>query len=169
MLSMKKILLVFTICLSFLLSSCGETVMSAFAEAEDRASSIYRQAGISMQNVYSEEIEDNFAFAFGIGREEFDEYVEDAVCLRQAVDSKGQTLYVFETEAEKDALWLAEHIYAGYEWAPCDPSEKLVIASSGKYVMLFKSGVKEADQVLESFRSLMGGTLRFRKDLHNPG
>ncbi len=165
---MKKIWMIVLLC--FVLSSCGmNTAVPAFSDTNDLASELYIRSGLKTNNVYSEEVEDSLAFAFGISAEEFNEFVDSAVCYRQTVDSSGQTLYVFEMESEKDAAWFADKAYRCYDWAPCDVSEKISIASAGKYVILFKSSAKEVDKVLETFRTLSGGSLRFHKDLYNPG
>ena len=117
--------------------------------------------------IYTEEVDDDSAFAFGITEEEFDMRVENAVCVRQTVDSKGRELYVFEAESSSDALWLANALYDSYEFAPCDVAEKMTVACAGKYVMLFKSASAEIDGVVDCFRALSGGALRYRKDMDN--
>jgi hypothetical protein len=166
---MKKIAIVIGLVLSLLLVSCSEESVPVWSDAEDLASAIYSRAGLEKSGVYAEEIEEDIAFAFGMQKEEFDAYVDHAVCYRQAVDRKGQTLYLFETEEGKDAVKLAEKLYGGYEFAPCDPAEKMTVACAGRYVMLFKSTRVEVDSALEGFRSLSGGALRFRKDMENQG
>ncbi|MBQ8496157.1 MAG: hypothetical protein IJ489_01715 [Clostridia bacterium] len=166
---MKKIGLIVILLMSLVLTSCSEQTLAVFADMEDLASTIYARAGLEKSGVYTEELDDDIAFAFGMGREEFDDYVEKAICYRQAVDTKGQTLYVFETEADKNSVTLAGKLYDGYEFAPCDPAEKMTVACSGKYVILFKSTAAEVDAAVESFRALSGGALRFRKDMEHHG
>ena len=163
---MKKMLL-FLFAGIFLIS-CGKNDVPAFADMENLAEDIYRRTGLDMDGVYREHLDEKFAFAFGISSDDFDDRVEAAVCFREMVDSKGRVLYVFETDDENDALWLARKIYAASEFAPCDAAEKLTVASAGKFVMLFKSDTEEVDNAAQTFRSLAGGALRFKKDLTNP-
>jgi hypothetical protein len=164
---MKKIILM--ILVGICLISCGEDDVPAFADMSGLADGIYRNAVSDAQGIYREELDDDSAFAFGISEEEFDRRVESAVCLRQTVDTKGRALYVFEAESEADALWLARELYASYEFAPCDAAEKMTAACAGKYAILFKSTSAEVDKAAESFRTLIGGALRFRKDMENKG
>ena len=166
---MKKIGIAVILLISLMLVSCTQETLAVFADMEDLASTIYARAGLDKTGVYTEELDDDLAFAFGMGKEEFDDYVEKAICYRQAVDTKGQTLYLFETEADRNTVTLANKIYSNYEFAPCDPAEKMTVACSGKYVILFKSTATEVDAALESFRALSGGALRFRKDKNNGG
>lgn len=160
---MKK--LIFMIVLGLCLTSCSEKDIAAFADMNGLAGEIYRGAGFDASGIYAEEVDDDAAFVFGITEEEFDKRVENAVCIRQTVDSKGRELYVFEAESASDALWLANALYGSYEFAPCDAAEKMTVACAGKHVMLFKSASSEIDGAVESFRSLSGGALRFRKDM----
>lgn len=162
---MKKIICMMMI--GLFLVSCGEKSVPAFADMGSLADEICRGAGLDRDSVYREEVEEDSAFAFGISEEEFDRRVENAVCLREIVDSKGRALYVFEAESENDAAWLAQKLYASYEFAPCDAAEKMTVACAGKYVMLFKSSAAEIESAVSSFRALLGGTLRFRKDMDN--
>ena len=162
---MKKMIVMLMLGLCF--SSCGNKAVAAFADMNGLAGEIYRGAGFDTSGIYAEEVDDDSAFAFGIAEEEFDRRVENAVCLRQTVDSKGRELYVFEAESASDALWLASTLYKAYEFAPCDAAEKMTVACAGKYVMLFKSASAEIESAVESFRALSGGALRFRKDLDN--
>ena len=162
---MKKIICMMMI--GLFLVSCGEKSVPAFADMGSLADEICRGAGLDRDSVYREEVEEDSAFAFGITEEEFDRCVENAVCLREIVDSKGMALYVFEAESENDAAWLAQKLYASYEFAPCDAAEKMTVACAGKYVMLFKSSATEIESAVSSFRALLGGTLRFRKDMEN--
>ncbi|MBR6744927.1 MAG: hypothetical protein IKM00_06920 [Clostridia bacterium] len=164
---MKK--LIFMMILGFCLVSCGAEDVAAFADTNGLAGEIYRGAGFDASGIYAEEVDEDSAFAFGIAEEEFDRRVENAVCLRQSVDTKGRELYVFEAESASDALWLAGTLYGSYEFAPCDAAEKMTVACAGKYVMLFKSSSAEIDSAVESFRALSGGALRFRKDMNNHG
>ena len=163
---MKKIL---WLLLAVFLISCGKNAVSAFADTGNLAEEIYKKSGLDMGGVYRETIDENFAFAFGISSEEFDERVEHAVCFRETVDTKGRALYVFEADEENDALWLAQKIHASYEFAPCDAAEKMTVACSGKFVILFKSDASEVDKAAQIFRTLSGGALRFKKDIVNPG
>ncbi len=162
---MKKIL---WLLLAMFLFSCGKNAVSAFADTGNLAEEIYKKAGLDMNGVYRETLDENFAFAFGISSEEFDDRVEHAVCFRETVDTKGRALYVFEADEAGDALWLAQKIYGSYEFAPCDVAEKMTVACSGKFVMLFKSDAAEVDSAAQIFRSLSGGALRFKKDISNP-
>ena len=162
---MKKIICMMMI--GLFLVSCGEKSVPAFADMGSLADAICRGAGMDRDSVYREEVDDDSAFAFGITEEEFDSRVENAVCLREIVDSKGRALYVFEAENENDSAWLAQKLYASYEFAPCDAAEKMTVACAGKYVMLFKSSAAEIESAVESFRALSGGALRFRKDMEN--
>ena len=162
---MKKML--FVIILGLFLTSCGEKDVAVFADTNGLAAEIYRGAGLDASSIYTEEVDDDSAFAFGISEEEFDRRVENAVCVRQTVDSKGRELYVFEAENASDALWLANALYDSYEFAPCDVAEKMTVACAGKYVMLFKSASAEIDGVVDCFRMLSGGALRYRKDMDN--
>ena len=164
---MRKLLSM--IFLGICLISCGEKDVPAFADMGGLADKIYRNAGLDTSDVYFEEVDEDAAFLFGIAEEEFDRRVENAVCARDVVDSKGRELYVFETEKEADALWIAEQLYASYEFAPCDAAEKMTVACSGKYVMLFKSSSAEVDSAISGFRSLTGGAIRYRKDMDNKG
>ncbi len=161
---MKKMLLF--LFFGIFMISCGNRSVSA--DMGNLAEEIYRKAGWNLGGAYAEEVDESFAFAFGISADEFDDRVENAVCLRETVDSKGRALYVFEAEGENDALWLAGKIYGSYEFAPCDAAEKMTVASAGKYVMLFKSDFAEVESAAQSFRSLAGGSLRFKKDRTNP-
>ena len=153
--------------LTLFLTACGEKSVAVFSDTEDLAAAIYDRAGLEKNGVYCEDVEEDSAFAFGISKGDFDEYVDSALCYRQAVDRKGQTLYLFETESDRSSVQLAEKIYQGYEFPPCDAAEKMTVACSGKYVMLFKSSVTEVDAAVEGFRSASGGALRFRKDKNN--
>ena len=162
---MKKLL--FMIVLGLCLTSCGEKDVAVFADMNGLAGEIYRGAGLDASGIYAEEVDDDAAFVFGISEEEFDRRVENAVCVRQTVDSKGRELYVFEAESAADAIWLASALYSSYEFAPCDAAEKMTVACAGKHVMLFKSAAAEIDPAVESFRTLSGGALRFRKDMDN--
>ena len=162
---MRKLL--FVIILGLCLTSCEEKDVAVFADTNGLAAEIYRGAGLDASSIYTEEVDDDHAFAFGIAEEEFDRRVENAVCLREIVDSKGRALYVFEAESENDAAWLAQKLYASYEFAPCDAAEKMTVACAGKYVMLFKSTALEIENAVASFRALSGGALRFRKDMDN--
>ena len=162
---MKKLIAMMFV--GLFLVSCGERSVAAFADMGSLADEIYRGAGLDAGGVYREEIDDDSAFAFGMTEEEFDRRVENAVCLREIVDSKGRALYVFEAESENDAAWLAQKLYGSYEFAPCDAAEKMTVAFAGKYVMLFKSSALEIENAVSSFRALMGGVLRFRKDMEN--
>ena len=164
---MKKWLCMLMIGLFF--ASCGEGSVSAFADMGGLADGIYRAAGFDMSGVYREDIDDDSAFSFGISEEEFDRRVENAVCLREIVDSKGRALYVFEAESENDAAWLAQKLYGSYEFAPCDAAEKMAVACADKYVMLFKSSADEVESTVSGFRTIAGGTLRFRKEMDNRG
>lgn len=161
---MKKILCL--IACVFMIS-CGKNSVPAFADTGGLAEEICRKAGWDMNGIYRETVNESFAFAFGISADEFDERVEHAVCVRETVDSKGRELYVFEADEASDALWLGQKIYASYEFAPCDAAEKMTVAVSGKYVMLFKSDSAETENAAQSFRSLAGGALRFKKDRSN--
>lgn len=161
---MKKIL---WLLLAVFLFSCGKNSVSAFADTGNLAEEIYQKAGLDMSGVYRETVDENFAFAFGISAEDFDERVEHAVCFRETVDTKGRALYVFKADEENDALWLAQKIYGSYEFAPCDIAEKMTVACSGKFIMLFKSDAAEVDRAAQIFRSLSGGALRFKKDLNH--
>ena len=162
---MKKIL---WLLLAVFLFSCGKNAVSAFADTGNLAEQIYQKAGLDMSGVYRETLDESFAFAFGISSEDFDERVEHAVCYRETVDTKGRVLYVFEADEAGDALWLAQKIYDSYEFAPCDAAEKMTVACSGKFVVLFKSDAAEVETAAKIFRSLSGGSLRFKKDLTNP-
>ena len=153
--------------LGLFLTSCGEKDVAVFADTNGLAAEIYRGAGLDASGIYTEEVDDDCAFAFGISEEEFDKRVENAVCVRQTVDSKGRELYVFEAESVSDALWLANVLYDSYEFAPCDVAEKMTVACVGQYVMLFKSASAEIDGVVDCFRMLSGGALRYRKDMDN--
>ena len=164
---MRKLLSM--IFLGICLISCGEKDVPAFADMGGFADEIYRNAGLDTSGVYLEEVDEDAAFLFGIAEEEFDRRVENAVCMRDVVDSKGRELYVFEAEKEADALWIAEQLYASYEFAPCDAAEKMTVACAGKYVMLFKSSAAEVDGAVSGFRSLTGGAIRYRKDMDNKG
>ena len=162
---MKKIICMMMI--GLFLVSCGEKSVPAFADMGSLADAICRGAGMDRDSVYREEVDGDSAFTFGITEEEFDRRVENAVCLREIDDSKGRALYVFEAESENDSAWLAQKLYASYEFAPCDAAEKMTVACAGKYVMLFKSSAAEIESAVESFRALSGGALRFRKDMDN--
>lgn len=164
---MKKIILM--ILVGICLISCREEDVPAFADMNGLADGIYRNTVSDTEGLYCEQIDDDSAFAFGIAEEEFDRRVENAVCLRQTVDTKGRELYVFEAESEADALWLAQKLYDAYEFAPCDAAEKMTAACAGKYAILFKSTSAEVDKAAEGFRTLTGGALRFRKDMVNKG
>ena len=159
--------MLFLIILGLFLTSCGEKDVAVFADTNGLAAEIYRGAGLDASGIYTEEVDDDSAFAFGIAEEEFDKRVENAVCVRQTVDSKGRELYVFEAESASDALWLANALYDSYEFAPCDVAEKMTVACASKYVMLFKSSSAEIDRTVESFRTISGGALRYRKDMDN--
>jgi hypothetical protein len=163
---MKKI---FCLMACMFMISCGRNSVPAFADMGDLAEEICRNAGWEMNGVYREAVDESCAFAFGISADEFDERVEYAICLRETVDSKGRALYVFEADEASDALWLGQKIYASYEFAPCDAAEKMTVAVSGKYVMLFKSDSVETESAAQSFRSLAGGALRFKKERSNNG
>ncbi|MBQ3489576.1 MAG: hypothetical protein IJA86_03190 [Clostridia bacterium] len=163
---MKKMLLM--LLFGVFMISCGKNAVPAFADMGNLAEEIYRKAGWDVKGVYTEAVDESFAFAFGISADEFDDRVETAICLRETVDSKGRALYVFEADEEKDALWLAQKIYGSYEFAPCDAAEKMTVACSGKYVMLFKSNATEVENAAQGFRTLVGGSLRFKKDRTNP-
>jgi hypothetical protein len=162
---MKK--LIFMVILGICLISCEEKTVPAFADMGSLADGIFRAAGMDMNGIYREEVDDDVAFAFGMTEEEFDSRVENAVCLRDTVDSKGRELYVFEAENEDDSVWLAQKLYESYEFAPCDVAEKMTVACAGKYVILFKSSASEVDSAIDSFRTLSGGALRYRKDMDN--
>ena len=162
---MKK--LIFMLILGLCLTSCGAKDVAAFADMNSLAGEIYRTAGWDTSGIYAEEVDDDAAFVFGITEEEFDRRVENAVCVRQTVDTKGRELYVFEAESASDAIWLAQKLYASYEFAPCDAAEKMTVACAGKHVMLFKSAASEIDGAVDGFRALTGGALRFRKDMEN--
>ena len=161
---MKKILCLLA---CIFLISCGKNSVPAFADMGNLAEAICQNAGWDMSGVYRENVDENFAFAFGISADQFDERVENAVCLRETVDNKGRALYVFEADEASDALWLGQKIYASYEFAPCDAAEKMTVAVSGKYVMLFKSDSTETERAAQSFRTLAGGALRFKKERDN--
>ena len=163
---MKKLLFIL---LCIFTVSCGKNEVPAFANMGNLAEEIYRTAGMDMSGVYRESFDEAYAFAFGISAEDFDERVENAVCFRETVDTKGRTLYVLEAEDANDALWLAQKIYASYEFAPCDAAEKMAGACAGKYVMLFKSDAAEVDMAAQSFRTLAGGALRFKQERENRG
>ena len=158
---------IYLIVLALCMTSCAKKDIAAFADMNGLAGEIYRRAGFDASGIYAEEVDDDSAFVFGIAEEEFDKRVENAVCVRQTVDSKGRELYVFEAESASDALWLAGALYDSYEFAPCDVAEKMTIACAGKRVMLFKSASAEIDGAVESFRVLSGGALRYRKDMDN--
>lgn len=162
---MKKISIL--LLLTLFLTACGEKSIPVFSDTEDLAAAIYDRAGIEKNGVYCEEVENDLAFAFGISQGDFDEYVDSALCYRQAVDRKGQTLYLFETESDRDSVTLADKLYQGYEFPPCDAAEKMTVACAGNYVMLFKSNISEVEAAVEGFRSASGGALRFRKDKNN--
>ena len=162
---MKK-MRVFFLAFVFMIS-LGKASVSASSDMGELAEDICRKAGWEMSGVYSEAVDKTNAFAFGIAAKEFEDRVETAVCLREIVDSKGRALYVFEADEEGDALWLGQKIYASYEFAPCDVAEKMVIAVSGNYLMLFKSQASEAESAVQVFRSFSGGTIRYKKELNN--
>ena len=162
---MKKMILLFVACIFMI--SCGKAFVFASADMGDLAENICRKTGWDMNGIYRENVDKTFAFAFGISAKEFEERVELALCLRETVDTKGRAIYVFEADEENDALWLGEKIYAAYEFAPCDLAEKMTIAVSGKYLMLFKSNTAEAEKSVEVFRSLVGGTIRYKKELNH--
>jgi len=164
---MKKLILLLLV--GICLISCKQKDAPVLADVVTFADEIYRKAGLDVSGVYREELDDDRAFGFGISEEDFDSRVENAVCLRQTVDSKGRELCVFEAESEADALWLAQRIYGSYEFAPCDAAEKMTVACAGRRVMLFKSSASETESAVGSFRTLSGGALRFRKDMDNRG
>ena len=161
---MKKWRILFLLQAMFFCVSCSEATIPVFADAESFAASLYSRAGLDKNGLYCEEMDESLAFVFGLNKEEFDQWVDHALCYRQMVDEKGQTLYLFETEDGQDSATFAKKIYEGYEFAPCDPSEKMAVVCSGKYVMLFKSTQAEVDAAVDGFRSLSGGALRFKKD-----
>lgn len=162
---MKKMMVFFLACVFMI--SFGKTSVSASWDMGALAEDICRKAGWEMNGVYSEAVDKTEAFAFGISTKEFENRVETALCLREIVDSKGRALYVFEADGENDALWLGQKIYTSYEFAPCDAAEKMIIAVSGKYLMLFKSNASEAESAVQTFRSFAGGTIRYKKELNN--
>ena len=162
---MKKMILLFVACIFMI--SFGKAFVFASADTGTLAEEICRKSGWNMSGVYCETVDKTFAFAFGISAKEFDERVEKAVCVRETVDTKGRELCIFETGEENDAIWLGEKIYASYEFAPCDVAEKMAIAVSGKYLMLFKSCAAEAESSVQTFRSLVGGTVRYKKELNH--
>ena len=162
---MKKMILLLIACVFMM--SCGRAFVFASADTGRLAEEIGRKSGWNMSGIYCENVDQTFAFAFGISVKEFDERVEKAVCLRETVETKGRALYVFEADEANDALWLGEKIYASYEFAPCDVAEKMMIAVSGKYLMLFKSCASEAENAVQVFRTLIGGTIRYKKELNH--
>ena len=162
---MKK-MTVFFLAFVFMISF-GKTSVFASSDMGKLAEDICRKAGWEMHGVYSEALDKTAAFAFGVSAKEFEDRVEEAVCLRETVDSKGRALYVFEADEEADALWLGQKIYTSYEFAPCDVAEKMIIAVSGKYLMLFKSNASEAEYAVQTFRAFAGGAIRYKKELNN--
>ena len=72
-------------------------------------------------------------------------------------------------ELRKKTEYFAKKYYESYEWAACDNAEKLVVACAGSWLICFKSSADEADAVLQSFKTLSGGTLFYDKAQINKG
>ncbi len=164
---MRKRCLVYLFILAASLSACARRSETVYADAGGLALSLYEEAGFSTDAIYGEQVVPTDAHLFGVTVTAFDEMVEDAVCWRKTVDSDGQLLYAMKMRSEKDARALAQCFYEHYEFAPCDAAQKLAVACSGDYFIVFKSSLGEVDAAVEAFRSLMDGRLRFERELYN--
>ena len=169
---MKKYIGLCLICIVLLAASCGKNAAPLFAGVEDAkslAAALYSHAGLETNGMFTEVIDRDSAYVFGMSGAEFDKLVKSAVVCRRAVDASGQTLYVLEMDtADAAALW-AENFYNDYEWAACDNAEKLTVACAGKYLVAFKSNAGEVRVMDESFRTLSGNRVLYRRELVNKG
>ena len=152
-----------------MVTSCGRHAMSNFESADTLAREIYHTAGLDMDGVYGEVLGEHSAYCAGMSEDEFRSLVESAVVYRKMIDSDGQTLYVFQMKSERASADFAKKYYESYEWAACDNAEKLVVACAGSWLICFKSSADEADAVLQSFKTLSGGTLFYDKAQINKG
>ena len=158
--------------LILLFASCGKNAEPLFAGVEDArslAAALYSRAGFETDGMFTEVLDRDSAYVFGMSGGEFDKLVKSAVVCRRAVDTSGQTLYVLEMDtADAAALW-AENFYNDYEWAACDNAEKLTVACAGNYLVAFKSNEGEVRAMDESFRALSGNRVLYRRELVNKG
>ena len=155
------------IMLAGMLLSCGRYAVPEFENADVLVQDLYADVGFDMSGVYKETLDTKSAYLIGLSSDEFDDTVEDAVIYRKMIDSDGQMLYVLKMKTEDAAKSVAEDYYSRYEWAACDNAEKLIVACAGRYLLCFKSNSEDADTVLESFKSLAGGTLSYHKERIN--
>ncbi len=164
---MRKRFLVYLFILSASFAACARRGVPVYADAGALVDALYAEAGFDTEALYGEELVGTDAFRFGITVSDFENTVEDAVSFRKNVDEDGQQLYALKLHTEKDAALLAQKFYAHYDFAPCDPAEKMAIASFGQYVIFFKSNGAEVDAAVEAFHRLMGGMPDFEKEMFN--
>lgn len=153
------------------LVSCGRRAMplDELESANALAMALYTRAGLSMDAVFTEPLDNTIAFRFGMNIADFDETVESAVAFRRTTGVNGQMLYALRMKTEDAAELWAENLYNNYEWTACDNAEKLTVACAGQYLILFKSDAAEVDAVSESFRALAGGRVLYSRELVNRG
>ncbi len=164
---MKKRLFLYFFLLIASLTACAKRTVPVFADADTLARSLYDQAGFSGDSLLTEPLESGDAFRFGMTITDFQNAVEDGISIRNMVDADGQTLYALKLHTEEDAERFAASLFEYYDFAPCDPAEKMAVAAAGNYVIFFKSESSQVDAAMEAFSVLMEGQLRFEKEMFN--
>jgi hypothetical protein len=164
---MRKRCFLYLFLFAMSLSACAKRSVPVFADAGELAGALYGEASLDTDAIYCERLKDTDSYLFGMTVTAFGDAVEDAVCWRKTIDSDGELLYALKLRSEEDARALAKCFYEHYEFAPCDAAQKLAVAASGDYVIVFKSALGEVDAAVEAFRTLMNGGLRYEKEMYN--
>ncbi len=153
---MKKRCWIYLFILTASLCACAKRERPVFADAETLARSVYAGASISEEGVYTEPIGGDRSYLLSLSDGEFSEMVSDAVCLRNFVDEKGRMLYAVCLQDGVEGEAVARAFFTHYDFAPCDPSEKMTVLAAGEYLVFFKSSAEEVEAAEDAFRRLMG-------------
>ncbi|MBQ9748907.1 MAG: hypothetical protein IJV98_09000 [Clostridia bacterium] len=164
---MRKRCFVYLFILAASLVACTKRSVPVYADAGELARSVYEAASFDTEAIYGTSVRATDAYLFGVTVSDFERMVEDAVCWRRTVDSDGEMLYALKTRSEKDARTLARSFLSQYEFAPCDAAQKLAVAATGTYLIVFKSSIGEVDAAVEAFCSVMDGHLLFEREIYN--
>lgn len=138
------------------LVSCGKRATLS-GSAYDIAHRIYDLADEGGRKIYDEGINSDEAYEFGLSSEDFIENIDEARIFRVSEISGGRSMAVIVAKSEIAAGKLFERMYDGYDWVPCDPSDRAAFMLFGRYIVVAKDDAPETEKLCRAFSTLSDG------------
>lgn len=152
---MKKILL-FTLSLVFLSTvfSCSSSVMKKISSEDfDRLFEIVKTAGAD--EIMSRQINKDESYRVFLDETEYLNLVDKAEAVYESYGNEGyEALLVFARTKKQEQVF--DLLTKRYEWAPCDPAEKIVFAKEGCVILAVKGSRENTEKVYDAFCAFFG-------------